>query len=75
MSQQWRTIEVRDYSLTFNIYGKAQFHTCAWCKADALKLVVRTSALSDRTYEDFACEQHARAWQRDADALTRPARA
>ena len=61
-NEHWEDIEVYPYSPTFNVYHRPQFFKCHWCGGDAIVVVSRKSRLTDATYEDYACEYHARGW-------------
>ena len=64
MGAQWERVEVSSYSLPFDAFGRPRPRRCVWCRADAVALVWRQSALTGRDYEDAACAHHARGWAR-----------
>lgn len=61
----WEKIETYPYHLTFNRYHQAQFRRCAWCNADAMEIVARTSTLTGNRYDDAACDYHLMPWKHD----------
>lgn len=70
---QWWWIETTtDIDMQYNQYDRPLWFRCNWCNADAIGLVIRKSRLTDRVYEDYACEWHLAEWLPGERVVPRP---
>lgn len=73
IQRNWVWVETTtDIYMNYNKAGRPLWFRCNWCNADAIGLVIRLSRLTDRRYEDFACDHHLAEWRQAEQVVPRP---
>ena len=59
----FRNVKLADYCLSYNSAGRPQWGSCDFCGGPAIKLLCRTSNLTDYRHSQMICERHRREFE------------